>query len=113
MFAMVLSFCSVRATARRALNMGTLLAISMALRCLRETARLARVIQKIVGSGSRSAEAPQASRCARCGDTFECGTRAGHEPCWCAEFPALPAPTPGSGCYCPRCLKETIEDETP
>jgi len=62
-----------------------------------------------VRPGSRSKEALQVSRCARCGDAFECGARAGREHCWCGEFPALSAPTPGLGCYCPRCLKESVE----
>ncbi|HTF14895.1 MAG TPA: cysteine-rich CWC family protein [Burkholderiales bacterium] len=57
--------------------------------------------------GSRDAQQP--GRCARCGDSFECGARADREHCWCEGFPALPAPAPGSGCYCPRCLKESIE----
>ncbi|HYS57191.1 MAG TPA: cysteine-rich CWC family protein [Burkholderiales bacterium] len=80
------------------------------LRCLREAARLGATVR----SGSRSKEALlQASRCARCGEASECGAQAGRAHCWCGEFPALSAPTPGSGCYCPRCLKESIEDETP
>ncbi|TMH38296.1 MAG: hypothetical protein E6H49_04215 [Betaproteobacteria bacterium] len=61
--------------------------------------------------GPCSTEAPQISRCARCGNAFECGARAGRETCWCEEFPALSAPTAGSGCYCPRCLSETIETD--
>ncbi|TMH46272.1 MAG: hypothetical protein E6H59_05150 [Betaproteobacteria bacterium] len=65
--------------------------------------------QKTLGPGSRPAEAPQIGRCARCGDAFECGARAGREPCWCEGFPALSAPIPGSGCYCPRCLEESTE----
>jgi len=66
-----------------------------------------------VRPGSRSKEALQASHCARCGDVFECGAQTGRAHCWCGEFPALSAPTPGSGCYCPRCLEESIEDESP
>jgi len=69
------------------------------------------MIQKTPGSGSRSTETPQASRCARCGAAFECGARAGREHCWCEGFPALSAPVPGSGCCCPRCLKESIETD--
>jgi len=65
--------------------------------------------QNTLGSGSRSTQAPQASRCVRCGEAFQCGARAGREHCWCGGFPALSAPTPGSGCYCPRCLKESTE----
>ncbi|HYQ94014.1 MAG TPA: cysteine-rich CWC family protein [Burkholderiales bacterium] len=67
------------------------------------------MIQKAPGSSPRPTEAPQTSRCARCGDAFECGARAGRENCWCGEFPALASPIPGSGCYCPRCLGESIE----
>ncbi|TMH55924.1 MAG: hypothetical protein E6H62_06060 [Betaproteobacteria bacterium] len=67
--------------------------------------------QNTLGSSSRSTQTPQASRCVRCGEAFECGARAGRENCWCEGFPALSAPTPGSGCYCPRCLKESTETD--
>lgn len=104
MFAMILSFCSFRARARVVQIWGPRRPFQARLRASSEAARLPRMIQKPLRSSCPS-EAPQASRCARCGDAFECGARAGREPCWCGEFPALSAPTPGSGCYCPRCLQ--------
>ena len=44
--------------------------------------------------------------CARCGAIFECGMKAGVEPCWCANLPALAPNAAWSACLCPRCLRE-------
>lgn len=50
------------------------------------------------------------SVCPRCGDAFGCGAKAGLAHCWCVELPALAAPDLSASCYCPRCLKEVLEE---
>lgn len=45
--------------------------------------------------------------CAVCGETFECGMKAGVEKCWCATRPAVAIDPALAGCLCPRCLGAT------
>ncbi|HEY7674533.1 MAG TPA: cysteine-rich CWC family protein [Burkholderiales bacterium] len=68
-----------------------------------------RMNQRAGERDSLAMSAPPTSSCARCGTVFECGSQAGKERCWCAAFPALPAPQPGKACYCPRCLKDLLD----
>jgi hypothetical protein len=42
--------------------------------------------------------------CARCGESFECGMKAGSERCWCAGLPPVAPDLALAGCLCPRCL---------
>lgn len=55
------------------------------------------------------------SVCARCGASFGCAMAdpGNDHPCWCTGLPAavpVPAPdAPGSGCWCPACLRQHIE----
>jgi uncharacterized protein (TIGR00290 family) len=44
--------------------------------------------------------------CGRCGAIFECGMKAGVEPCWCANLPALAPNAAWRTCLCPRCLRD-------
>ncbi|QKS27777.1 cysteine-rich CWC family protein [Accumulibacter sp.] len=60
------------------------------------------VIESALGGGE--------ARCARCGAPFACGMMASSaSDCWCRQLPPLAAAAaPGSGCYCRRCLEESL-----
>jgi len=49
-----------------------------------------------------------ASTCARCGATFECGLSAGRGQCWCATLPAVAPDRALATCLCPRCVHAVI-----
>jgi hypothetical protein len=62
-----------------------------------------------MGREIRSAEAPAASACARCGSAFHCGAKDGAA-CWCVMVPTDKSALPElsrrySGCLCEACLK--------
>jgi len=71
------------------------------------------VEQETLSSPSRMAGRRNGERtCPKCGAAFVCGNAAGAESCWCAELPpALPLPCDATGCYCPGCLREIIEQQ--
>jgi len=53
------------------------------------------------------------SQCIRCGAAFFCGIAAGENTCWCMDKPAtfsVPEDE-ATGCYCPDCLDQKIEEQ--
>jgi Family of unknown function (DUF5522) len=46
--------------------------------------------------------------CSSCGAIFGCG--AGTDHCWCADVPPVNI-TSGVDCFCPKCLKEVIDNQ--
>ncbi len=54
-----------------------------------------------------SPKPPANERCVRCGASFGCGAKAGHETCWCMDLPKI-LPVGEESCLCPDCLKAEI-----
>lgn len=50
--------------------------------------------------------------CAKCGQRFECGSKAGKGTCWCTELPVVSKELLAqyNGCFCRKCLTEIAKE---